>query len=320
MARRVLSPNGMSHRVRPNACAVALLGSLSFAAACGGTVSDVNGRNGRLSGAGDASGGSVSESGGSQPSIVPQPGSGGAAWLATGGWFGGPGGLGGTPPAWPSGGTGPGGAYAMGGSSGEAGFPAGGYAGFAIDAGPPGSGGSPIYVPDGTGCGYTFGSAEWRGSCAPTGGCLNLDPATWSPVVLPGWSDAGAPGGASVEAPFCQAPVPGRTYTFAFDANFEDSTYTSFDVGTGTTPCEGYGLAYLGYPIDGDTPPRGAVSTHCFSVDGRFLQSRLSVYYYGQAHFSNLRVVSSCPCTRQIPYNTETCPPPNGSAGAPNCN
>jgi hypothetical protein len=175
----------------------------------------------------------------------------------------------------------------------------------------------PIYIPISPSCGYSFGFMALRDSCTATSGCLNLDPATWGPVVPASGADAGA-SGAWVEAPFCQAPVPGQTYTFAFDEQVTDHSYTSFYVATGTAACEGYSIAYLGFPEGADSPP-GSIRTQCFSVDGRFLQSRLAVNYYPEGHFSNLRVVSSCPCARQVPYNTETCPPPNGSAGAPNC-
>jgi len=106
-------------------------------------------------------------------------------------------------------------------------------------------------------------------------------------------------------------------YTFAFDEMVTQSIYTSFDVATGSAECDGYHLAYLGYP-NGTTLPAGNWRTHCFSIDGRFLQSHLAVHR-GDSAFSNLRVVSSCPCTRQIPYNVDVCPSPQGSAGAPNC-
>jgi hypothetical protein len=66
--------------------------------------------------------------------------------------------------------------------------------------------------------------------------------------------------------------------------------------------------------------PLAAHRTHCFSVDGELLGSRLSIMTDDpDAVLSNLRAVSSCPCAYPIPYNVNTCPGVEGAAGHPNC-
>lgn len=282
-------------------------------AACGGVTTD----NGRLEGTSEGgSGGSSDEDGGS---TVPPPLS------AAGGGFsrpefgaGGTGGSGHSNPLPPvSGGVGP---IADGGAGpiGDGGAPswAGGGAGGALE-----TGGS-ISVDAGTGntCRNVLEPMNWEARCAPLKECLNLDPASWTPAspdVHGGDADAATPEGTTVaEMRFCSAPA-NRRYLFAFEES--GAWYDDFNIATGDEACVGRNLAFMGIGGVGDAP-LARVRTHCFSIDGSLLGSRIAVVARDRdAVISNLRAVSSCPCPYPIPYNVNSCPGVQGSAGHPNC-
>jgi hypothetical protein len=163
-----------------------------------------------------------------------------------------------------------------------------------------------------------FPPTDWSSHCSPETECIDLNPSHWSPVIgEPEASDSGAASNSSVaEAAFCGAPA-NRNYTFAFDASL--GNYDLFWVTTGNDECSGRIIAVLG--IGGENgQPLAQVRTHCFTVPGDLLGSRLAIVpTASDAVVTNLRAVSSCPCSYPIPYNVNTCPGVEGSAGHPNC-
>lgn len=281
-------------------------------AACGGVTTD-HGRSQGVSGNGTGGGRVIRDY---DASFEPAPpGSGGAGAVPASGKGGYPGGPVATSPRGPGDGGAPpsirgdGGArpsFASGGATGGSVSPTGGAVTVA-------TGGSA-----GASCRNVFEPMEWGGRCAPSAECLNLAPSSWSPVVdTPEPSvDAGPVQGTEVaEAQFCSAPAK-RNYLFAFEAS--GASYDAFNIATGDAACSGRSLAYLGIGGIGDAPLT-KVRTHCFSVDGALLGSHIAVVGRDGAVVSNLRAVSACPCPYPIPYNVNTCPDVEGSAGHPNC-
>jgi hypothetical protein len=130
--------------------------------------------------------------------------------------------------------------------------------------------------------------------------------------------DADAAVGTDVaELPFCGAPSKKQRYLFAFEESGASSD--AFNVVTGDDACSGRSLAFIGVGGLGDAPLT-PVRTHCISVEGDLLGSRLAIVALeSDAVLTNLRAVSSCPCPYPIPYNVNTCPGVEGAAGHPNC-
>ena len=210
-------------------------------------------------------------------------------------------------------------------SSGPRRFPAGHIgAGGAVNqgngSGGLGTGGAidvPTAVDSGPACRNVFAPMNWDARCEPSPLSLNLDPATWFPAddARDASTDAAAPRGTTVaEAPFCAAAGK-RRYTFAFEES--GASYDDFNILTGNDACSGRSLAFIGVGGVGDAPLT-RVRTHCFSVDGELLGSRLAIVPLDpDAIISNLRPVASCPCPYPIPYNVNTCPGVEGAAGTP---
>jgi hypothetical protein len=284
----------MSHSIRARvALPLLLLLATGAAEACGGVAQTGDGTQGASEGGAGGAGGSaegVAQDGGAAPQ-------GGASPIyETGG----------------RGGTMNGGGPSWGGAVGQGGWLAAG--GFYSLGGNTGWG----FVDSGAICLNSYPAMSWTDRCAPIDACIDLNSPALPSAIESGSSDGGIDMGTAVdERPFCSAPSPRHQYLFAFEES--GASYDDFNVVTGSSACQGKSLAFLGIGGVGDAPLT-PIRTHCFSVPGDVLEGRLSVVALDpNAHISNLRAVSSCPCAYPIPYNVSSCPGVNGGGGHPNC-